>query len=49
MVPEETNKIITDGTIKELLYPVPNFFGLKQFGRSLVAAATEDHVRISMM
>ena len=49
MVPEETNKIIADGTIQELLYPVPNFFGLKQFGRSLVAAATEDRVRIGMM
>lgn len=49
MVPEETNKIIADGTIQELLYPVPNFFGLKQFGRNLVAAATEDRVRIGMM
>lgn len=49
MVPEETNKIIADGTIQELLYPVPNFFGLKQLGKSLVAAATEDRVRIGMM
>lgn len=49
MVPDVNNKIIADGTIQELLYPVPKFLGLKKLGKSLVAAATEDRVRIGMM
>ncbi|KAF8742559.1 hypothetical protein AX14_003593 [Amanita brunnescens Koide BX004] len=49
MVPDVNNKIIADGTIQELLYPVPKFLGLKRLGKRLVAAATEDRVRIGMM
>ena len=49
MVPHQTNKTIAEGTVQELLYPVPKFFELKQLGKKLVAAAMDNHVRNAMM
>ncbi|KAF8630568.1 hypothetical protein AX17_005380 [Amanita inopinata Kibby_2008] len=49
MVPAKTNQEVSFATVEELLYPVPRFFGLKRFGRGLIAATVEDIARVSMM
>ncbi|KAF8346341.1 hypothetical protein F5887DRAFT_108569 [Amanita rubescens] len=49
MDPCKANKIIADSTMNEVLYPVPNFFGLKQLGRNIIAAALDGDVRTALM
>ncbi len=49
MIPCKASKIIADRTLNELLYPVPNLFGLKQLGRNVIATALDGDVRTALM
>ena len=47
MVPTKSNKEVSVATVEELLYALPKF--MKPFGRNLVSATLDDHVRDAMM
>ena len=49
MVPEQSNHEIADSTVDELLFPIPEAFGLKKFAKRLAIGLLEDKVRESMM
>lgn len=49
MVPAQSNKDVAGYTTEELLYPVPEIFGLKNFFRRISICLLEERVRIAMM
>ncbi|KAJ8462366.1 hypothetical protein ONZ45_g17963 [Pleurotus djamor] len=49
MVPAQSNHEVAVGTTEELLYALPEAFGLKNFARSVTACLLEDHVRDAML
>ncbi|KAJ2929427.1 hypothetical protein H1R20_g7656, partial [Candolleomyces eurysporus] len=49
MVPDETNNLVAGYTVAELLYAVPNKFGMKSFAERVVIALLEERVRIAML
>ncbi|KAK1226004.1 hypothetical protein PQX77_000663 [Marasmius sp. AFHP31] len=48
MVPAQTNHDVANFTLEELIYVVPEAFGLKNFARKASIAILEDNVRIAM-
>ncbi|KAF8664838.1 hypothetical protein AX16_000679 [Volvariella volvacea WC 439] len=49
MVPAQTNHDVAQYTMEELLYIVPERFGLKNFARGLAICLLPDRVRVAMM
>lgn len=49
MVPAETNYHVAQHTTNELLFMVPDKFGLRSFCEGITAALLEDRVRVAMM
>ena len=49
MVPDPTNAEVASYTLDELLFAVPQAFGLKTFARRISICLLEDIVRVSMM
>ncbi|KII95824.1 hypothetical protein PLICRDRAFT_48769 [Plicaturopsis crispa FD-325 SS-3] len=49
MVPAETNRDVASYTVEEMLYVVPEAFGIKALMRRLVICLLQPHVRIAMM
>lgn len=49
MVPAESNHKLAEYTLDELLYAVPNIFGLKTFGKRVSVCLMDDRVRVAMM
>ncbi|KAK1220831.1 hypothetical protein PQX77_016402 [Marasmius sp. AFHP31] len=48
MVPAQTNHDVATYTTEELIFPIPETFGLKKFARRMSIAVLEDNVRIAM-
>ena len=49
MVPDPINAEVASYTLNELLFAVPEAFGLKTFAQRISICLLEDAVRISMM
>ncbi|KAL0581167.1 hypothetical protein V5O48_000857 [Marasmius crinis-equi] len=49
MVPAQTNHDVATYTTEELIYPLPEAFGIKNFARKVSIAVLEDNVRTAMM
>ena len=49
MVPDPTNAMVASHTLNELLFAVPEAFGLKTFAQRISICLLDDIVRISML
>jgi hypothetical protein len=49
MVPAQSNYDVAKHTTDELLFPVPEAFGLRAFAEGITRSILEDRVRIAMM
>lgn len=49
MIPAETNRMVAEFTMDELLSAVPTSLGLKTFAQKGVIAVLDDNVRVAMM
>ena len=49
MIPAKSNKEVAEHTTAELLFGIPEAFGIRSFFRNLTICLLEDRVRIAMM